>query len=153
MGRLYTTKPGYFSLLKGIWTGDGVFRPLDPAVAFLLSDTVIYTNWSLSNKASTIESFDLSYCISGTEGSDYRSCSFVHYQRPPWSTGHSLRELWKYFKYYKRNISDDNLLPATRAGNLSGENIPLLRGVGSVSGGQDYGVRRGCSEFHIHLKN
>ena len=44
MGRLYTTKPGYFSLLKGIWTGDGVFRPLDPAVAFLLSDTVIYTN-------------------------------------------------------------------------------------------------------------
>ena len=46
-----------------------------------------------------------------------------------------------------------NLLPATRAGNLSGENIPLLRGVGSVSGGQDYGVRRGCSEFHIHLKN
>ena len=46
-----------------------------------------------------------------------------------------------------------NLLPATRAGNLSGENIPLFRGVGSVSGGQYYGVGGGRSEFHIHWRN
>ena len=96
--------------------------------------------------------YALAYGSSGTEVSGYQSCSSGQYQRPQWSTGHSQLELWKYLEKLSRVPAID-LLPFIRAGYLSGKDIPLLRACSTICGLDFYGVRRGCSKLHIHLRN